>query len=207
MVHSLSLGGENLIGLEYILNLYNLQHIELAEKLGIKKQNINMWVKGRQNIPKKYLPVLEELFGIDQSYFGRELSVIDQLEIQKEKLKRDLKPVINKHEQQFYLGEINDLVEVPIYDKEEMNAIERDIEKAKLVSKFKATMDVVDNNPYLETYKLIVELLEKVQHESILHKTVEALAHYEVLPDWVNSEPEQEGFECEIFEVFDDHNY
>ena len=57
-----------MIGLEYILNLYNLQHIELAEKLGIKKQNINMWVKGRQNIPKKYLPVLEELFGIDHSY-------------------------------------------------------------------------------------------------------------------------------------------
>ena len=74
-------GGENLIGLEYVLNLYNLQHIELAEKLGIKKQNINMWVKGRQNIPKKYLPVLEELFGIDQFYFGRELSEIDQLEI------------------------------------------------------------------------------------------------------------------------------
>ena len=208
MVHSLSLGGENLIGLEYILNLYNLQHIELAERLGIKKQNINMWVKGRQNIPKKYLPVLEELFGIDQTYFGRELSEIEQLEIQKEKLKRDLNPVIKKYEQQFSSGEINDLVEVPIYDQEEMNAIEREIEKAKLVSKFKTAMDIVDHNPYLETYKLIVELLEKVQHETVLHKTVEALAHYyEVLPDWVNSEPEQEGFESELFEVFDDHNY
>ena len=146
-------GGEHLIGLEYILNLFNLQHIELAEKLGIKKQNINMWVKGRQNIPKKYLPVLEELFGIDASYFGRVLTEIDQLEIQKEKLKRDLKPVIKKHEQQFSLGEMNDLVEVPIYDKEEMNAIERDIEKAKLISRFKAAMDIVENNPYLETYK------------------------------------------------------
>ncbi|MGM0199466.1 helix-turn-helix domain-containing protein [Enterococcus sp. DIV1314a] len=197
-----------MIGLEYILNLYNLQHIELAERLGIKKQNINMWVKGRQNIPKKYLPVLEELFGIDQTYFGRELSEIEQLEIQKEKLKRDLNPVIKKYEQQFSSGEINDLVEVPIYDQEEMNAIEREIEKAKLVSKFKTAMDIVDNNPYLETYKLIVELLEKVQQESVLHKTVEALAHYyEVLPDWVNSEPEQAGFESEMFEVFDDHNY
>ena len=197
-----------MIGLEYILNLYNLQHIELAERLGIKKQNINMWVKGRQNIPKKYLPVLEELFGIDQTYFGQELSEIEQLEIQKEKLKRDLNPVIKKYEQQFSSGEINDLVEVPIYDQEEMNAIEREIEKAKLVSKFKTAMDIVDHNPYLETYKLIVELLEKVQHETVLHKTVEALAHYyEVLPDWVNSEPEQEGFESELFEVFDDHNY
>ena len=197
-----------MIGLEYILNLYNLQHIELAERLGIKKQNINMWVKGRQNIPKKYLPVLEELFGIDQTYFGRELSEIEQLEIQKEKLKRDLNPVIKKYEQQFSSGEINDLVEVPIYDQEEMNAIEQEIEKAKLVSKFKTAMDIVDHNPYLETYKLMVELLEKVQHESVLHKTIEALAHYyEVLPDRVSSEPEQEGFESEIFEVFDDHNY
>jgi plasmid maintenance system antidote protein VapI len=197
-----------LIGLEYILSLYNMQHVELAEKLGIKKQNINMWVKQKQNIPKKYLPVLEELFGVESNYFSREITEIDKLEIQKEKLKKDLNPLIKKHEQQFAIGEINDLVEKTIYDKEEINTIERDIEKAKLVSKFKEALDVVDNNPYLDTYKLIVELMKKVQHEAVLHKTIEALAHYyEVLPDWVNSEPEQEGFETEIFEVFDDHNY
>jgi len=197
-----------LLGLEYILGLYNMQHIELAEKLGIKKQNINLWIKGKQNIPKKYLPVLEELFGIDKEYFIKELTEIEKLEIQKEKLKKDLKPVIKNHEQQFMIGEINDLVEVPIYDKEEMNAIERNIEKAKLVSRFKEALDIVDNNPYMDTYKLIIELLEKVQHEVVLHKTIEALAHYyEVLPDWVVSEPEQEEFEEEIFEVFDDHNF
>lgn len=197
-----------MIGLEYILNLFNLQHIELAEKLGIKKQNINMWLKGRQSIPKKYIPVLEELFSIDNSYFERELTEIDQLEIQKEKLKRDLKPIIKKYEQQFSIGDKNELVDVPKYNKEEMNTIERDIEKAKLVSRFKSTMDIVDKNPYMETYKLIVELLEKAQHEAVLHKTIEALAHYyEVIPGWVSSEPEQEGFEGEIFEVFNDHNY
>ncbi|WP_138203452.1 helix-turn-helix domain-containing protein [Haloimpatiens lingqiaonensis] len=197
-----------MLGLEYILGLYNMQHIELAEKLGIKKQNINLWIKGKQNIPKKYLPVLEELFGIDKEYFIKELTEIEKLEIQKEKLKKDLKPVIKNHEQQFMIGEINDLVEVPIYDKEEMNAIERNIEKAKLVSRFKEALDIVDNNPYMDTYKLIIELLEKVQHEVVLHKTIEALAHYyEVLPDWVVSEPEQEEFEEEIFEVFDDHNF
>jgi adenylate kinase len=89
-----------------------------------------------------------------------------------------------------------------------MNAIERNIEKAKLVSRFKEALEIVDNNPYMDTYKLIIELLEKVQHEVVLHKTIEALAHYyEVLPDWVVSEPEQEEFEDEIFEVFDDHNF
>lgn len=197
-----------MIGLEYILSIYNMQHVELAEKLGIKKQNINMWIKGKQNIPKKYLPILEELFGLSKEYFIKELNEIDQLEIQKEKLKKDLKPVVKKQEQQFMAGEINDIVEVPIYDKEEINIIERSIEKAKLVSRFKKILDIVDNNPYMDTYKLIIELLEKVQYEVVLHKTIEALAHYYgVLPDWVASEPEQGEFEEDIFEVFDDHNF
>jgi Plasmid maintenance system antidote protein len=80
-----------LIGLEYILGLYNMQHIELAEKLGIKKQNINLWIKGKQNIPKKYLPILEQLFGTKQEYFMRELNEIEKLEIQKDKLKKGFK--------------------------------------------------------------------------------------------------------------------
>lgn len=202
------IGGELLIGLEYILSLYNMQHIELAEKLGIKKQNINLWIKGRQNISKKYLPVLEQLFGIKQEYFTKELSEIEKLEIQKEKLKKDLNPIIQKHEQQFIISEINDLVEVPIYDKEQINKIEKTIEKAKLVSRFKKAMDLVDDNPYMDTYKLVVELTEKVPDKILLHKTIEALAHYfELLPDWVSTGPEQDEFESEMFEVFDDNNF
>lgn len=195
-------------GLEYILNLYNMQHIELAEILGIKKQNINMWIKGKQNIPKKHIPILEKYFGLDSAYFIKNLNEIEKLEIQKEKLKRDLKPIIKKYEKEFKTGEINDIVEVARYDKEEINAIERSIEKAKLVSKFKNALEIVDNHPYLDTYRLIVELLEKAQHEVILHKTIESLAHYlEVLPEKIISTEEQEEFEREIFEVFDDNNF
>jgi len=53
------LGGGRVSELEYILSLYNMQHIKLAEKLEIKKQSINFWIKGKQKIPKKYLPILE----------------------------------------------------------------------------------------------------------------------------------------------------
>lgn len=201
--------GERLNGLEYILSLYQVQHIELAEKLGIKKQNINLWIKGKQNIPKKYLPVLEGLFGINRSYFTKELTDIDKLEIQKEKLKQDLKPIVERQKEEFRVDEESDyLVKVPVYDKEELNTIERAIEKAKLVERFKQVIDNIDENPYMDTYALIVELLEKAQHEAIFHKTIEALAHYlEVLPEWINSDPEQEEFESEIFEVFDDYNH
>lgn len=197
-----------MIGLEYILGLYNMQHIELAVKLGIKKQNINLWIKGKQKIPKKYLPVLEEFFGIKKEYFMKELNEIEKLEIQKEKLKKDINPVIEEYEEKFLVGEVNDIVKVPVYDKEEMNKMERDIEKAKLISRFKESIDVVDNNPYMDTYKLIVELMEKAQHEAIVHKTIEALGHYfDILPDFASTGAEQEEFESEIFEVFDDNNF
>lgn len=197
-----------MIGLEFILGLYNMQHVELADKLGIKKQNINMWIKQKQNIPKKYLPVLEELFSANREVFSRKLNDIEKLEIQKEKLKRDLKPVITKYEKRYKSGEINDVVNIPIYDKEEINQIERDIEKARLVTRFKESMDIVEDNPYMDTFKLMVTLAEKSQHESILHKTMEALAHYlEVLPDQINSDEEQTEFETEIFEIFEDNNY
>lgn len=197
-----------MIGLEYILSLYNMQHIELADKLGIRKQNINLWVKKKQNIPKKYLPILGEIFGVDEKYFTIDLNDIDKLEIQKEKLKKELKPVIKKYDKQLIISDTNDIGEVPIYDKEEVNAIERSIEKAKLVSRFKEAMDMVDDNPYMDTFKLIVELVEKAQHESLLHKTVEALGHYfEVLPNWVSSGVEQDEYESEINEVFDDNNF
>lgn len=185
-----------------------MQHIELAEILGIKKQNINMWVKGKQNIPKKYLPVLEELFKIDRQFFVKELSEVDKLEIQKEKIKNDLKPIVNKYETEFSIGEVNDVVKKPIYDKEEMNSIERSIEKAKLVKRFDEAINIVDENPYIDTYKLMIELMEKVPDGIILHKTVEALAHfYNVIPKDVMSSMEQDDFEDEMFEVFANNDY
>lgn len=46
--------GDQLIGLEYILELYGMQQIELAEKLGIKKQNINLWIKKTKDLQKTF---------------------------------------------------------------------------------------------------------------------------------------------------------
>ena len=198
----------SIIGLEYILALYDIQHIELADYLGIKKQNINLWIKGKQKIPKKYIPTLEEYFGINKDYFIKDINEIDKLEIQKEKLKRDLNPIIKNQQLVYETDKINNMVKRPIYDKEEINTLERNIEKAKIINKFKSALEIGDPNPYIDTYKLITEILEKAQHEIIVHKTIEALAHYlEVLPDNITTGGEQAEFESEIFEVFDDNNF
>lgn len=197
-----------IIGLEYILALYDMQHIELADKLGIKKQNINMWIKGKQKIPKKYLPVLEELFCINKEYFSKNIDEIDKLEIQKEKLRKELNPIIKEHEEKYMVGESDEMIKIPVYDKDEFNSIERAIEKTKLINKFKSSLEIVESNPYIDTYKLMVEILDKAQHEAIVHKTIEALAHYlEILPDGITTGEEQAEFESKIFEVFDDNNF
>jgi plasmid maintenance system antidote protein VapI len=78
-----------MIGLEYILSLYNVSHVSLAEELGIKRQNINLWIKGKGKIPKKYLPVLSKKFRIDEKYFQKELGDLDKLAIQRIKIKID----------------------------------------------------------------------------------------------------------------------
>jgi transcriptional regulator with XRE-family HTH domain len=195
-------------GLEYILALYNYKHTDLAEQLGIKKQNINMWIKGKQNIPKKHLPKLENIFGIDVSYFNKELSDIEKLEIQKEKLINDLKPVVESSEKIFTAEEKIAFIEQPVYDKEEINKIERDIEKTKLISQFKAQLESAERQPFMETYKLLMALLENAQQEPLFHKTILALAHYlEVVPEKITTDEEQSEFENEIFEVFDENNY
>ncbi len=79
-----------MIGLEYVLNLYNMQHQELAEKLGIKKQNINLWIKGKQDVSKKHLPKLSEIFNLPEEYFQKKLNDVDKLTIQQMKIRNEL---------------------------------------------------------------------------------------------------------------------
>jgi transcriptional regulator with XRE-family HTH domain len=78
-----------MIGLEYICNLYNVKFAQLADELGISRQVINSWIKGRRKITKKYIPILAEKFKVEQLYFQKELSELDKLEIQKNKISNE----------------------------------------------------------------------------------------------------------------------
>ena len=71
-----------MIGLEYILDLYKISQSELASHLGIKKQNIHKWIKGIQDVSKKHIPAMSQLFGIPQEYFQKELTAEDKIAIQ-----------------------------------------------------------------------------------------------------------------------------
>jgi len=70
-----------MIGLEYILNLNKLAQQELADELGIRKQNISRWVSNERSIPKKYLSGLSVRFDMPVEYFNKELEQTDMAKL------------------------------------------------------------------------------------------------------------------------------
>ena len=162
--------------------------------------------QGETEYPKKYLPILQELFMWTRLTLTKSLRRL-KTGNSKEKLKFELQPIIKEHKQILEEG-ASKLKEVPVYDQEEINKIERSIEKAKIVQRFKESLETVDEHPFMDTYRIIIELLEQAGTEIIFHKTLQGLAHYlNVLPGDISTGAEQEEFESALFEVLDDHNY
>lgn len=79
-----------MIGLEFICKLYNKQFKDLAEELGVSKQVINGWIKGKYKISKKHLPKLSDIFKLSEEYFQKELTDVEQIEIQQKKIRNEL---------------------------------------------------------------------------------------------------------------------
>jgi len=78
-------------GLEFILKFNNMSFTDLAEKLGITKQNISMWMSGNRKIPKKYVNTLSEIFNVDKEYLTKEIDLIDGLNIQSKLYEKEAK--------------------------------------------------------------------------------------------------------------------
>lgn len=56
-------------GLEFCLNVRGISQTELADELGIQKQNIHKWVKDIQGISKKHISAIENILAIPKEYF------------------------------------------------------------------------------------------------------------------------------------------
>ncbi|AKA70169.1 transcriptional regulator [Clostridium scatologenes] len=176
-----------MIGLEYALGVYGIQHSELAARLGIQRQNINQWIKCKSKIPKKYFPVLSDMFGISIEYLQKELDDIDKLVIQKEKLMKELKPEIVKYDMDYNFEE-RDVVQVPIYSiDKEIKSLDKEIKKIKIIDEFKNIINSSKEDYELDKFILLLKLFksEKV-NKHIVEDTIEAICHYyDIVPEWV----------------------
>lgn len=77
-------------GLEYIINLRGISITDVGEKLGVARQNVHQWISGARKIPKKYLPILHEIFELPEELFDKEFSEIDKLKVQSLELSKEI---------------------------------------------------------------------------------------------------------------------
>jgi transcriptional regulator with XRE-family HTH domain len=60
-------------GLEFLLKHNNMQNKELADKLGVSKQIISIWIKGIRPIAKTHLPKLCEILNTSESFLKQNI--------------------------------------------------------------------------------------------------------------------------------------
>ncbi|WP_308638990.1 helix-turn-helix domain-containing protein [Paenibacillus silvisoli] len=77
-----------MIGLQFIVKVYNGTYKKLAEKLEIAPPTIMAWLSNKRPIPKAKLEALSKLFKIEEEYFTKELNEVEKIQIQKEYLRR-----------------------------------------------------------------------------------------------------------------------
>ena len=53
-----------------------------------------------------------------------------------------------------------------------LNRLIRILIKAKIIDKIKRSLDAVDNHTFIDTYKIMAELLQEMGQDIILHKTI-----------------------------------
>jgi len=68
-------------GLEFMIKTYGITKSSVAEELGIKKQNINIWFSGKQLISKRHVEHLAGLFHQPVELIRKEITKEDELAI------------------------------------------------------------------------------------------------------------------------------
>ncbi|MBN1051614.1 XRE family transcriptional regulator [Clostridium botulinum] len=189
-----------MIGLEFIVNLYNKQFKDVAEELGISKQVVNGWIKGRYNISKKHLPKLSQMFNISEEYFQKKLNDVDKLTIQQMKIRNELNEY--EYEDTFTDDETGEQITVTRTQPDQEQLYENNfLEFKKNIIKLHNTIDgtisgkfrngVIDNDinlnadlfeaeRLLELYEMFVGIIKR---EKISLNTIErifkGMRHYE----------------------------
>lgn len=169
-----------------------------------------MWLRDEsRKIPQKYLPILSEIFGgVDQKYFQKELNDIDKLIIQKVKLEKELKPQIKEYGMQLVLAdnsEETDLEQIPIYEQKELNDIELEIKKVKVVEEIRDAISYLSQDYEIGIMEQIAKLIKHHGTERMFLDTIDAISHhYNILPDWVG-DPDSDEFVEEFLELAKKH--
>ncbi|MFD0677389.1 MULTISPECIES: hypothetical protein [unclassified Paenibacillus] len=166
-----------MIGLQYIVKVYNGTYKKLAEKLEIAPPTIMAWLSKKRPIPKAKLEALSAMFKIEEEFFTKELNEVEKIQIQLEYLRRlskrdsfEMPDIFTDDEgvQQEYLRWVD-----PHEDERRMLAQELQIETVILNLRSTLYTELYEHDFYrgryriLETLERLSELLDEMLPENL----------------------------------------
>ncbi len=178
-------------GLEYIAFLYNVSFTEIANRVGVSKQTVNSWVKGRRPIADKHLPKLSEMFdNIPKEYFEKELSEIDKLKIQRIKQENNIQQVLQVYTDSRTGEEIGEEMVDDPKQVEYMEHLEYEIRLKEYENKFhkylnKSTANDIQEQLYesedkLNIFNKLLTILNSGIDRKIINYVLEGIRNYEI---------------------------
>ncbi|MCZ0870911.1 helix-turn-helix domain-containing protein [Peribacillus sp. AS_2] len=74
-----------IIGLEKAINVFNLNANQIAQKIGVSRQTVYDWLKGKRKIPKERIDQLTEIPEfryVDKELFQKAMDSVDEIDIE-----------------------------------------------------------------------------------------------------------------------------
>jgi transcriptional regulator with XRE-family HTH domain len=156
-------------GLELVLKLNDMSLKELGDKLGMSRSNVSMWVTGERKVPKKYLPILSEMFNVDIDYLTKEVTLVDGLRIQS---KQYLKQWNETKDEKFYVEAYVANIEAEVME------VKDEIENIFTVTK-NDDREMYDIEDAAKIFKYIIKIIKsKRMKVGTLRDLAEVMSNY-----------------------------
>ena len=149
----------SLIGLEFIIRNSNLNFRKVAEKLGISPTTLADWVKGRRKIPIARLKQLAQLFEVNEDYFQKELSRVEELEVLKINVIRHSSTYIYEQKIVDELGDEYSVENEANDSEEEMRQLGQEQEWERVLETIRKLFQN-DQERYLDFFKDLVRIIQ-----------------------------------------------
>lgn len=141
-------GEDNMFGLKFLSELYNISYSNIADACELSKAGVQRWME-KERVPKvKHVQILSNLFGVNDEYINKQLTVIEQEGLRKDKLLKETVNVSNLFTYE-YTTKIDGeevILQDTVLDEDDRKAIELSSYEASLIKTIEYLMTNVRKN-------------------------------------------------------------
>lgn len=196
-----------MIGLEFIILMFNEKRKDIAEKIEVSPATIQDWIKSRRPIPKKRLKQLSEYFNLPEVYFQKELKPSEKIELQRIKLAREITYI----EYEDYIvddeGNVHEVMNVISPEAEIDNFLEQEQRVEKVLEDVEHMLKGLPErgDEFLRLFESILTILDTEDYpkKKMLFDTVEFLVNYHLYQFGFWTDEEKEPLYIKLLEKYE----